>query len=84
MSGCVREETSTWLNLVLVLVMGLTHHVCKHQAQNVLCSEKSWEIPLRGWRFEGCSFLRLGAVFLLLAFLAQSPALTLMSQPPHQ
>lgn len=51
---------------------GLTHHVCKHQAQRVLGSEESWEISPRGWRFEGCSFLRPGAVLLLLAFPAQS------------
>ena len=73
--GCILFSSWSWVRpgpcSIPRLWTGLTHHICKRQAHRVLSSEESWEISPRGWRFEGCSFLRPGAV-LLLAFPAQS------------
>lgn len=88
-----------WLHLVLILVTGQAWAMLCPRALDwpdpprlqtsgsVLCSEKSWEISPRGWRFEGCSILRQELSF------SSSPSqyralgsseFTLISQAAHQ
>lgn len=55
--GSIFFSCWSWVRLGLCATPGLwtdlTQHICKCQAQRMLCSEEPWEILPRGWRFKG-------------------------------